>query len=397
MRAPVNNEEIVRTGSWDFLQWGLRAREALLRVTRWGRRSSSSAASGSTMKRTGSIQRLKDTISAVLRYPDFAAGWLFPAILSGGSCIRERNIDAIFATGSPWTALLVGWALKWRYGTCFVADFRDPWVGNPYSDPDPRWRLALDRWWERRIVESADLVTLNTERLREEFVSRYPTIDSARFITLRNGFDAADFEGIDVHRTPKCSTSAKGMLDLVHAGLVYGKRDLRPILEAVALLGGMPQDGGPKVRIFQLGDVEDAEQLNCWLNDRGLNQVLSCVETLPYRECLERMAHADVLVILQQGTVNQVPSKLYEYIFLQKPILAIGETESALGDILRHHKLGEVFAAEDLEGIARFLREAWNRKQTGTTDIDLAESAVEFDVRVIASKLEDHLQKLAQD
>lgn len=51
---------------------------------------------------------IKDAVSLVFTFPDFASPWLFPAIVKGVGIVYKQKIEIIFATGMPWTSLIVG-------------------------------------------------------------------------------------------------------------------------------------------------------------------------------------------------------------------------------------------------------------------------------------------------
>ena len=59
-----------------------------------------------------------------------------------------------------------------------------------------------------------------------------------------------------------------------------------------------------------------------------------------------------MLLLLQPGTETQVPSKLFEYIALGKPILAISPREGATSKLVTEECLGMTAEAESVDAIA---------------------------------------------
>jgi hypothetical protein len=112
--------------------------------------------------------------------PDLQAGWYGPAVRAGRRAIAETPCDAVLASGSPWTSLLVGRRIARAADLPFVADFRDPWVGNPYAEAG-LLRRACDALLERAVVRAAERVIANTEALRLDFRRRYPGLDPEKF------------------------------------------------------------------------------------------------------------------------------------------------------------------------------------------------------------------------
>ena len=58
------------------------------------------------------FQRLKDFIHNFFYFPDQGGPWIIPAYFFGKKLVRQRGIDIIFATGSPWSGLLVGYLIS---------------------------------------------------------------------------------------------------------------------------------------------------------------------------------------------------------------------------------------------------------------------------------------------
>jgi hypothetical protein len=79
---------------------------------------------------------------------------------------------------------------------------------------------------------------------------------------------------------------------------------------------------------------------------------------LPHRQSLELAATADMLLLLlddQPGAERVVPAKLFEYLALGKPILAIGP-EGETRELLRHHGQAAAFRPAEIERLARWLK-----------------------------------------
>ena len=67
--------------------------------------------------------------------------------------------------------------------------------------------------------------------------------------------------------------------------------------------------------------------------------MLKLVPSVSHQECLQDMARADVLLILQPDYPLQIPAKIYEYIVAGRPLLVIGG-EGATANLVQRHRLG---------------------------------------------------------
>src|SRR5438128_8228914 len=62
--------------------------------------------------------------------PDLYALWRPTARRAAVRAFREIGFDVVYATGFPWTSLLIGRDVSHATGCPLVADFRDPWVAD---------------------------------------------------------------------------------------------------------------------------------------------------------------------------------------------------------------------------------------------------------------------------
>ena len=77
--------------------------------------------------------------------PDEQIGWAPGAIAAGIGANADDPVDAIYSSGPPWTSHLVAAAIQGLTGLPWVADFRDPWIGNAYADATARPASARPR------------------------------------------------------------------------------------------------------------------------------------------------------------------------------------------------------------------------------------------------------------
>ena len=283
------------------------------------------------------IQSLKRLLlDWVLDFPDPQNVW-FPAVMRQWSrvCLKDPP-DLVFATGSPWTGLLVGRALAKRLQVPFVADFRDPWASDQAHGFSSQWLNRKARILERAVCSSAEAIVANTEELRLEYVGRYPHL-AKKFVTITNGYN---IEG-EVLQTSAVESERTGQVyELCHFGNVYGDRNARMLLQAVAELQRERRLGENRFRIRFVGtwDMIDAESQRL---SKQLEQgmVFRREAPIPHHLCLKEMASATALLIMQPHSNVRIPAKTYEYIASGRPIILIGD-EGAASHLIERYRLG---------------------------------------------------------
>jgi glycosyltransferase involved in cell wall biosynthesis len=295
------------------------------------------------------FQKLKDLVHDLCYFPDPASPWIPKAVMKGLKIIKKDRPDIIFATGMPWSSLIIASLLHKLSGIPYVCDFRDPWTGNPYNASKGK---MLDRWntaLEKFVVKNAAIICANTEPLRDQFYRRYPEIPPEKIQVLSNGYDPEDFKHIS--KPPDLPSE---YLHLVHAGLLYGGRSPLPILTAIRELTTGREASGTKVKFTQIGTMLPAIQsLVAEYDQYGFFKDLG---QTPYSQCLQHLATADILIIIQQGTETQVPSKLYDYLCLGRPILTITTRGGALWSLIEKYSFGDLFEPDDIEGLKEKIR-----------------------------------------
>jgi len=392
IQLPVKTEIIHRVGSWDVFKVMLWLRRLLQKTL--GKDAYSDASNNSptskkvfegsasqTGSERGRLQRLKDFIYNLCYFPDQAGPWIIPAFIKGFRVVRKNRLDVIFATGSPWSGLIVGYLVSKATGKPLIVDFRDPWMNNPFHQSKGQFLDKVSYNLERRVVRHAVAVSLNTEPLRQDFVTRYQDIPSEKFFVMPNGFDPADFNQIE----PEPRSGEQETLLLCHAGFLYGVRDPDVLLKAIRLANESLAESGKKVVFRQIGDMRLNYNLEEHYADLLEDRSLILEPSRPYQECLSALASADIVVNIQPATQTQVPSKLYDYLGINRPIIHITSKEGALGRLVADKQIGTIVEFDDDSTLTDLLVSL--AKQSQSNDFSGYSSRADFDIQRISAVL----------
>jgi glycosyltransferase involved in cell wall biosynthesis len=308
-------------------------------------------APGGTSGVRGILNAAWARIIPALFFPDEQLLWAPSAAMVGWRTQRRHPVDVLYSSAPPFSTHLAAGLLKGRIGIPWVADFRDPWIGNsfarPLGAPHRRLRAGLERW----IVSGADRSVFATERMRDRYASRYPTL-ADRFAVIPNGYDLADLAPARVAAAAEASVD-DGLFHLVYAGSLYGADELALLLDGVEALRRRRPELGNRLRVELIGWLNADNQDLAARRLPGLEPLVRHLDFMPRSEALARVARADAGLLLMAdapGRDQVVGSKLYEYIGLDKPVLAVappGEARSTLEGL----DWG-VLADPDPEGVA---------------------------------------------
>jgi glycosyltransferase involved in cell wall biosynthesis len=256
-----------------------------------------------------------------LLFPDAQVGWVRFGARAGRKAYRRREFDVVYSTAAPVSAHLVAARIKRSTGRPWVADFRDPWLGNPLAADMRGPKGWLQRRTERSIVTQADRLVLAMDGLRDMFIERYPEFE-AKFVYIPNGYDKRDLEGL----TPV--KGEQGCFTILFAGSLYRPGELEAVLGGVERLMERRPDLRKRLRVQFVGRASSHNRHlgEVYTGPGRIGDVVSFEGFVPRREALARMAGADALLQImtdEPGTGMFVGGKLIEYMAFDRPILAV--------------------------------------------------------------------------
>ena len=298
---------------------------------------------------------LIDAVRRVL-CPEPEILWVPFALRVARRLMRRSNFDVVLVTVPPFSALLVGSALKREFpAIVLVSDFRDEWLSFylkdfefQSSDYTRRRAEAI----ERETVECSDLVAAVNRSSREEIRRRYPDQPDSKFVVASNGYDPEVFANFKArpHGSPR--------MVVTHIGTVYKTSSPRSYLDA---LDQLPEEIRTQVETRFVGRISDSE--------RGLlesrKSAVKIMGFMPQAEALKLMEETDYLVLTMTNEIS-MPGKLFEYMASGKPILAITPPDSEVDRILRETGAGVCAPPNDPGGIQAMLIRAFENWKTGT-------------------------------
>ena len=268
-----------------------------------------------------------------LFFPDDQVAWIPFAVRSALRAHRRSPVKAIYSSSPPVTSHLVAGLVKRRIGVPWIADFRDPWIGNSFAQPLGSGHRRLQARLERWIVRTADRVVFATPGLRDRYRSRYPA-EAKRFVVIPNGYDAAELA--DIKPIPR---SDPQVLRLVYTGSVYGEREMTVFLAGLDAALARRPDLRERLRVEFIGWMTDANRRAAEDAVPSLAPVLELSGQVPRAEALARLQGADAaLLLLADGADRDlfVGGKLFEYLGLDRQVLAVvpqGDARRLLGEL----------------------------------------------------------------
>lgn len=288
-----------------------------------------------------------------LATPDRWRSWIYSGIRAGRRLVRVWSPHAIFSTYPIASAHEIALRLSREFALPWVADFRDP-MGQEAYPADERIRGA---YWdlERRVLGQCSAVTVTTEGTAALYRERYPGFPPNRVNVIQNGFDELAFPPLP----PATGERLPGPLRFLHSGNLYPhERNPEFFFRAVAELRDEGRVG-PEVARFDLRGGGYPDRYQPQIASFGLEDMVRLLPGLPYRDALREMHESDFLMLFQAANCNrQIPAKLYEYLYVGRPIVGFTDPAGDTGRLLADLGIGTIAPLDDISSIKSLIVEA---------------------------------------
>jgi glycosyltransferase involved in cell wall biosynthesis len=384
------------------------ARTPYVRVDAWEHSTAKALRATGTLRvaRSDSRQSLKDKavrtlghwLRAFLYFPDRAVGWIPFGLLGAIRLHRKQRFDVIYTSSNPFSAAVIGLLLKVLFNVPWVVEFRDPWLlplnlRASLGDAAPLPRRLLERALYALVLRRADLVIAVTEGHAEELrmVDRVPP---RKIAVVTNGFDEDDF------KNPAISESGllgAGYLHLTHFGDIY-PRFSGQFFPALAELARECPELQQSLRVNIVGFPDEVTRR--YASSGELAEIVQLHGFVPHGEALQTMRSTDWLLLFYGDPhISRlcIPGKLYEYLRIGRPILAVAYDGGAK-QLIEQGKAGWVDPPDNIESIKQTIRKVvMGSRKNGSSGPPRPEFVAQFQYKRVASNLAGILEGVARN
>lgn len=255
--------------------------------------------------------------------------WSRLACAAGGNFLEAHKHDevTVLSTWPPLGAHLAAWHLTTQQHLPWIADFRDPLAASPVIARFGPQTRATSWWLERRFIRAADAFVANTDEMEQTVRRRHPAYQNKVHL-IWNGFDPEQ----RIQALPP-----RPQRVFRHVGELYEGRTAAPLIEALAHLIRQGRLAPDSLRIELIGPAAPSclppEPILSEGQTQGWLHVLP--RQIPKSDAQHMAQTSDGLLLIQPQSTIQVPGKLFEYVQIGRPILALLPPGSAVERILQ--------------------------------------------------------------
>jgi hypothetical protein len=296
-----------------------------------------------------------------LQYPD--SKFSFWKRSSAALKLVEQTPDLIYSRSYPVSSTLLARAFKKKYNVPWVLHLSDPWALSSEKFLSPATRLTgRAKLWNKAQEEEcfrlADRIALTSARTISLYQEAYPRWKD-KFVYFPNVYDD-DLVAPVPHQI-------KSTLTFLYTGGFGPARSPLPLLDAIReFYQRHGREAGDAVQFIFTGEMTRANQslfdeMNLpWIQHRGV---------VPYDEVVRLQQEADVLLNIDSDIGDDqhavfFPSKLLEYMIVQRRIIAITNRHSTTHDVVQG-SLGDCFEFDDREGLVNNLIQTFQEFKAG--------------------------------
>jgi len=287
---------------------------------------------------------------------------------------NNPEIDTLITTGPPHSVHLIGLALKNKTSLRWIADFRDPWTTISYH----RYlRLSkrskqIHKKLEEEVLNSCDDLIVTSPKTK----SNFEKITNKPIHLITNGYD---FDN------PKLKPNSE-VFKMSYVGSLL--RDRNPLLlwEVLSDLINENKDFKACFELHFYG--KQANNFKEIIAHYKLDSIVHFQGYVPHQEAIELMSSSQVLLLIEinsEQTSEIIPGKLFEYLGVNRPVLALGPENWSAGELITALKAGSYFSYSQKDELKAYLIEAFNQFKNNTLDLALNKSE------------QFHRKKLTQD
>jgi len=261
---------------------------------------------------------------------------------------KEKTYDIILSSYAPAVTHELALIAKKNSTSKWIADMRDEMSLNPFLSSIKKTKLAK---LEQKIFDACDMITSVSKPILEDFRNLAKTkAKNIRFVEIRNGYD---FPIVEIsHPKNSCFT-------ISYIGSFYGERNPENFLKALSLLYNQ------EIFSIKVNLIGTSKPIYI---PKNLSEVIEISSLVSHSRALEIMHESDALLLIHPTTGRKgvYTGKLFEYLGMLKPIIALVDKEDVAAHLIKQTNAGYIAENSDLEDIQNCILEAYNQWKDNT-------------------------------
>ena len=279
--------------------------------------------------------------------------------------LKKKRFDLIFFSTTQFPVCILGPYWKKKFGIPYVIDMQDPWHSTYYQDkpkkerpPKHQFAYRLNKYLESMALKSVDGLMSVSASYISDLKHRFPAIGRVPAATIPFGIYRQDLQ-IANESNAGVAILTPDKINLVYIG--RGGKDMKPSIETLfkVFKAGLTDQHKyfERIQLYFIGTSYAAagqgkKTILPLAEKYGIaDYVVEVTDRVGYFESLKLLQQADALYIPGSDDPRYTASKIYPYLLVNKPIIAIFNKESSAIKILQEFGVKNVFNYQDSRDI----------------------------------------------
>jgi len=270
------------------------------------------------------------------------------------SILNKSKYELIFFSTTAFPITILGRVWKRKFKIPYIIDMQDPWRPDHYfalpknQRPPKFWfSYKLDKYFEKFAMQSVDGLMSVSQTYIDVLVQRY----SLKNIPTAVIPFAAFQKDIDVAKNVKSNLqlfdSKNSTKNILYIGRGGSDMAIANTLFLKAIIKG--KEHYPEfnsLKVYYVGTSYDpsgnAEPTILPIAKKiGIeSQVLEITNRIPYFDSLKLLSEADLLFVPGSDNIGYTASKIYPYVWLNKPLITLFHSSSSVNNFMSECNAG---------------------------------------------------------
>ena len=274
--------------------------------------------------------------------------WFFSYKKEIQRLIIKEDYDLLYFNGDPFFYFSLGNYFFKKYNIDYILDFRDIWVNGFKTESNWKGNIVqfFKRYFEKKAIKTAKIVFHCTEARTKIYHNHYKKFDNVKFMTVFNGFDESKLPELENKYVKKKDNFKIGIFGKFY---YYDSEHSLILINAIKELKKIM-----KIKIYHIGTNED--DLIKLVKKNNLEENFEFLGYKNYTEGLKILNTMDFL-ILNNRADYELGTKIYDYFFINKPILSFITPNSEIWKLLsKFHNTFLIQTPEDFISAINYLK-----------------------------------------
>lgn len=273
------------------------------------------------------LYRLIKILFEIFLIPDEEILWVNAVIKNDTVLDLVKDASFILSSSPLESAHIASYKLAKKNRIPYIVDLRDGWFDEPLKKvlQKKSKRYYRELRLEAKLLHNSNLIIVTSEEWKKLLINRYPSLDEKTYI-LYNGYP--DFNTKEINEKTNSNN-----IELIYSGRFRGSSFRRTPDMMFNQLSKYIYEQKLNVNIELFGEFirDDVKELSVWV--KKFNQIsckLKISNSVPRDELFQKFGKKDAFLLLSISKAA-IPSKLFEYLLFNKPILAFAPSDSPIG------------------------------------------------------------------